>query len=95
MVEEIGLVAKLPKLLDVFHSVVEFDTNEERYRNHLIGIVFVVDGIFEDDMLPELRAEDDDVADVVILTLSEALALNLTPIAKQALMRFALNQKRV
>ncbi len=91
MSEEIGLVAKSPKLLDVFHSVVEFDRDGERYRNHLLGIVFVVDGVREEDLVEDLRDGEDDVAEILVVPLREAFELDLTPIAKQALVKYSLS----
>lgn len=91
MSEEIGFVAKSPKLLDVFHSVVEFDRDGKRYRNHLLGIVFVVDGVREEDLVEDLRDGEDDVAEILVVSLREAFELDLTPIAKQALLKYSLS----
>lgn len=91
MVEEIGLEISRPELFDVFHSTVEFEKNGAPVRQHLLGIVYVVRNVDPKSLRDELRDGDDDVASIVRVSVEEALALELTPIARKAIEKFFRN----
>lgn len=89
--EELGLKVRSAKLFDVFHDVVVHNKPEGFFEQHLIGIIHTVDGISSDDFDESVTVGGDDAGEIVRLPVGEALKLDLTPMARKALLKFALN----